>query len=37
QRVDRNKVEAKMENGVLTVKLNLKDEVKPRKIEVKTG
>jgi len=36
QRVDRNKVEAKMENGVLTVKLHLKDEVKPRKIEVKT-
>ncbi len=36
QRVDRNKVEAKMENGVLTVKLHLKDEVKPRKIEVNT-
>lgn len=36
QRVDRSKVEAKMENGVLTVKLHLKDEVKPRKIEVKT-
>jgi len=36
QRVDRNKVEAKMENGVLTVKLHLKDEVKPRRIEVKS-
>ena len=35
QRVDREKVEAKMENGILTVTLRLKDEVKPRKIEVK--
>jgi len=35
QRVDREKVEAKMENGILTVKLHLKDEVKPRRIEVK--
>lgn len=34
QRVDREKVEAKMDNGVLNVKLHLKDEVKPRKIEV---
>ena len=34
-RVDRDHVEAKMENGILTVKLQLKDEVKPRKIEVK--
>jgi len=35
QRVDREKVEAKMENGILPVTLRLKDEVKPRKIEVK--
>ena len=34
ERVDRGKVEAKMENGILTVKLHLKDEVKPRKIQV---
>ncbi|MFP4112836.1 MAG: Hsp20/alpha crystallin family protein [Spirochaetota bacterium] len=37
ERVDREKVDAKMENGILTVRLHLKDEVKPRKIEVKTG
>lgn len=35
ERVDREKVEAKMENGILTVQLHLKEEVKPRKIEVK--
>jgi HSP20 family protein len=35
ERVDRNKVDAKMENGILTVRLHLKEEVKPRKIDVK--
>lgn len=35
ERVNRDKVEARMENGVLTLRLHLKDEVKPRKIEVK--
>lgn len=35
ERVDRDKVDAKMENGILTVRLHLKEEVKPRKIEVK--
>lgn len=35
--VNRDKIEAKMENGILTVNLNLKDEVKPRKIEVKAN
>jgi HSP20 family protein len=35
ERVDRNKVEAGMERGVLTLTLHLKDEVKPRKITIK--
>ena len=35
ERVDRDKVEAKIEHGILTVKLHRKDAVKPRKIEVK--
>lgn len=35
ERVDREKVEAHMEHGILTVTLHLKEEVKPRKIEVK--
>ncbi len=34
--VDQSKVEAKMDRGILTVHLNLKDEVKPRRIEVKS-
>lgn len=33
--VDRNRIEAELSNGVLTVSLHLKEEVKPRKIEVK--
>lgn len=37
ERVDRGKVEAKMEHGVLTLRLHLKEEVKPRKIEVKAS
>ena len=37
QRVDRDKVDARMENGVLTVMLHLKDEVRPRRIEVQMG
>jgi HSP20 family protein len=36
ERINRDKIEAKMENGILTLNLNLKDEVKPRKIAVKT-
>jgi HSP20 family protein len=35
--VNRDKIAAKMDNGVLTVTLHLKDEVKPRKIEVKAN
>jgi len=35
ERVDRDKVEAGMERGVLTLTLNLKEEVKPRKIAIK--
>ena len=35
ERVDREKVEARIEHGILTVKLHLKDAVRPRKIEVK--
>jgi HSP20 family protein len=36
QTVDRNKIDASMEKGILSVTLHLKDEVKPRKIEVKS-
>ncbi len=35
QTVDRNKIDASMDRGILSVTLHLKDEVKPRKIEVK--
>ncbi len=35
ERVNREKVDAKMENGILTLTLHLKEEVKPRKIDVK--
>jgi HSP20 family protein len=34
--VDREKVDAKMEHGVLTVTLNLKESVKPRKVQIKS-
>ncbi|MCG8510839.1 MAG: Hsp20/alpha crystallin family protein [Rhodospirillales bacterium] len=33
--VDENKVEATLNDGVLTLSLNKRDEVKPRRIEVK--
>ncbi|MFA7236267.1 MAG: Hsp20/alpha crystallin family protein [Phycisphaeraceae bacterium] len=33
--VDENKVDAKLDTGVLTLTLNKREEVKPRKIEVK--
>ena len=35
--VDREKIEAAVENGILTLVLHLKESVKPRKIEIKTG
>ncbi|RKX76058.1 MAG: Hsp20/alpha crystallin family protein [Spirochaetes bacterium] len=35
--VDRDKIDATMENGVLTLKLQLKESVKPKKIEVKSS
>jgi HSP20 family protein len=34
--VDREKVDAKMERGVLTVSLDQKESVKPRKVQVKS-
>ncbi|HDQ14527.1 MAG TPA: Hsp20/alpha crystallin family protein [Sediminispirochaeta sp.] len=34
--IDRDSIEAVMENGVLHMTLKLKEEVKPRKIEIKT-
>lgn len=33
--IDRERIEAKMERGILTVTLHLKDAVKPRRIDVK--
>jgi HSP20 family protein len=35
--IDREKVDASMENGVLTLTLQIKEEVKPKKIQVKSG
>ena len=35
--VDRDKVEASMDKGILNLTLNLKEEVKPKKIEVKSS
>jgi len=35
--VDSAKVEAELKNGILTVTLPKRDEVKPRKIEIKTS
>ena len=35
ERVDRDKVDASMDRGVLTLTLHLKEEVKPRKIAIK--
>ena len=37
ERVDRGKIDAAMDRGVLTLTLHLRDEVKPRKIKVKSG
>ncbi len=34
--VDRNAIDAKLENGVLTLTLNKSEEVKPRRIEITT-
>ena len=35
--VDRDKIDASLENGILTVTLQLKEAEKPKKIAVKTG
>ena len=35
--VDRDKIDASLENGILTVTLQLKEAEKPKKITVKTG
>ena len=35
--VDPRRIEASLENGVLTVTLHLKEAVKPRRIQVKSG
>lgn len=37
ERIDREQINAAMESGVLTMTLQLKAEVKPRKIEVTVG
>ena len=34
--IDRNTVDATMENGVLTITLKFKEETKPRKIKIKS-
>jgi HSP20 family protein len=35
--IDQNKVDASLDNGLLTVKLHVKEEVKPKRIEIKTS
>ncbi|MEM5948339.1 Hsp20/alpha crystallin family protein [Spirochaetia bacterium 38H-sp] len=35
--VDTDKIDAKLENGVLTLNLKIKEQAKPKKIEVKAG
>ena len=35
--IDRNSIDASIQNGVVTLILKLKDSVKPRRIEVKAG
>lgn len=35
--VDTDKIDAKLENGVLTLTLRIKEQAKPKKIEVKAG
>lgn len=37
ERVNRDKIDAKMDRGLLTLTLHLRDEVKPRKIKVATS
>lgn len=37
ERIDRDKIDANLEQGILTLTLHLKDEVKPRKITVNAG
>ncbi len=34
--IDRDNIDAKMENGILTITLQFKEEVKPRKIKIKS-
>ncbi len=35
--IDENNVDASLENGLLTVKLHLKEEVKPKRIQIKSS
>jgi HSP20 family protein len=35
--IDQSSIEAEMDAGVLTITLHLKEEVKPRQIEIKVG
>ena len=35
--IDQNNVEASLESGLLTIKLHLREEVKPKRIEIKTS
>ena len=34
--IDQNRIDASLEKGILTITLNLKEEVKPKLIEIKT-
>ncbi len=35
--IDQNNVDASLESGLLTIKLHLKEEVKPKRIQIKTS
>jgi HSP20 family protein len=35
--IDQNNVDASLDNGLLTVKLHLKEEVKPKRIQIKSS